>query len=74
MAFANRGDTQSAGHLCGDVFHTVYGQVNPSIQKSVFQLLDEDTLCSHLRKTRLLELIPGSFDDDQLGRYAGNRS
>jgi len=41
----------------------MYGQIYTPLEESVFQLLNEDSLCSNLAKASLLEFVAGSLHD-----------
>src|ERR1700738_819938 len=47
------------------------GQVDGFIEQRFFKFLDEDAFAAHLRQRRVLHLVAGRFDDDQLRFGAG---
>jgi hypothetical protein len=67
LAFADRSDRQSCRQFGRQVFQTMYGEIDPSIQERMLNLSGEQSLVADLRKRGIEDLVtfgPDDFDAD----------
>ena len=53
FAAANRGKAQARGHVGGNVFDAVHGEIDLFVEQSFFQFLDENAFAADLRERTL---------------------